>query len=286
MNGESPKIKSWILVIVLVLTTLVIGITVGGRDSISFLENAMGNVLRPFQKGLTDMAYQISELSYPIRHVFTLSEENAMLKEELLSTRKQLIEQTMLKEEFADLKQLRKANNYARRYSYDNAVAAEIVARDAGNFYSMFVVNAGSEKGVVKNSMVFDGNGLIGQVFECGDDWAKVLTITDSKGGVSFQILDASRSYDGVVSGTGEDLLEGFFYDVNSKARVGDIIMTSGVGIYPGGVVIGEITEVSDLSSSLLPRVKVKPYVDFKRLNRVLILPPHKEFQEVTGNEG
>ncbi len=286
MNRESPKIKSWMLVLVLVFTFLVIGITIGGRDSISFFENSLGNIARPAQKFLTDVSYFFSEISYPIRKVFVLSEENARLKEELISTRQQLIDQIMLKEEFADLKELRKANNYTRRNSYDNAVAAEVVARDSGNFYSLFVVNAGLSKGIVKNSMVFDANGLIGQVYEVGQDWAKVLTITDSNGGVSFKVLDSSEKYEGVIKGTGEEFLEGFLYDVNSKVEIGDVIITSGVGVYPSGVVIGEITEVSDLTSTLLINIKVKPYVDFKRINRVLILPPQNEFdKEVPSDE-
>lgn len=275
------------LIIILVLTLLVIGITAGGRDSISFVENALGNIINPVQKSLTSLSYFLSEKTYPIRHVFTLSEENAKLKEELLETRKELIAQTMLKEELQDLKNLRKANNYTRRYSYDNGVVAEIVSRDPNNFYSMFVVNAGSSKGIIKDSMVFDANGLIGQVYECGEDWSKVLTITDSKSGVSFRVLDSEKDYSGVVYGTGGNELEGFLYDYESNISVGDKIITSGVGIYPRGVVIGEVSEMKDLNSSLLPELKVKPYVNFKRINRVLIIPPYNEYDEgLTGNEG
>ncbi len=280
MNKETPKLKSWILVLILVLILVVVAITAGGRESISVIENTLGNVIRPFQEKLTEVSYFFSEKTYPIRHVFNLSEENAKLKEELLETRKELIEQTMLKEELQDLKRLRKANNYSKRYSYDNAVAAEIVSRDPGNFYSMFVVNAGSSKGVVKNSMVFDANGLIGQVFECGEDWAKVLTITDSKGGVSFQILDSERNYNGVVNGNGTDELSGFLYDDEAEAEVGDKLITSGVGVYPRGVVIGEISSISEEKSSLLPEITVIPYVDFKKINRVLIIPPYDEYEE------
>ncbi len=286
MNKKAAKLKSWVLILVLVLILVVIGITAGGRDSISAIENSLGNIFSPFQEKTTALSYFISEKTYPIRHVFKLSEENARLKEELLKTRKELIEQTMLKEELEDLKTLRKANNYSKRYSYDNAIAAEIVSRDPGNFYSMFVVNAGSSKGVKKNSMVFDANGLIGQVFECGKDWSKVLTITDSRGGVSFQILDSERNYNGVVNGTGTDELEGFLYDNDANVKVGDKIITSGVGVYPRGVVIGEISSVSEIKTSLLPEVKVIPYVNFKKINRVLIIPPYDEYEEEEDNEG
>ncbi len=285
MNKETPKLKSWMLIIILVLTLLVIGITVGGRDSISFAENILGNAISPVQKKLTELSYYLSEKTYPIRHVFKLSEENEKLKEELLETRKELINQTMLKEELKDLKTLRKANNYSRRYSYDNAVAAEVVSRDPNNFYSMFVVNAGKSKGIVKDSMVFDANGLIGQVYECGEDWAKVLTITDSKGGVSFRVLDSEKDYNGVVYGTGDSELEGFLYDYESNIKLGDKIITSGVGVYPRGVVIGEISEIKDLNSSLLPKIKIKPYVNFKRINRVLIIPPYNEYDEGLNDE-
>lgn len=280
MNNEPSKIKTWILIVLSLLMIIVIGLTVGGREKVSSLENFIGNVVRPVQGTITKISYYISEQTYPIRHVFKLSEENAKLKEELMHVRGQLIQQTMLQEEYKDLKALRRAQNYARRNSLENNISAEVIARDVGNFYTMFTVNAGLEKGVRKNSMVYDSNGFIGQVYECGKDWAKVITIIHSSGSVSFKILDAFRTHEGVVSGKGVDELSGYLFDEDSDIRVGDKIMTTGVGIYPRGVVIGTVTEVNKDGKTLLPRIKVEPAVNFKRINRVQIIPPFDIYKD------
>lgn len=280
MNNEPSKIKTWILIVLSLLMIIVIGLTVGGREKVSSLENFIGNVVRPVQGTITKISYYISEQTYPIRHVFKLSEENAKLKEELMHVRGQLIQQTILQEEYKDLKALRRAQNYARRNSLENNISAEVIARDVGNFYTMFTVNAGLEKGVRKNSMVYDSNGFIGQVYECGKDWAKVITIIHSSGSVSFKILDAFRTHEGVVSGKGVDELSGYLFDEDSDIRVGDKIMTTGVGIYPRGVVIGTVTEVNKDGKTLLPRIKVEPAVNFKRINRVQIIPPFDIYKD------
>ncbi len=286
MNNNFPKVRLWVIVVIVIALFVIVGTTIGGRDGASAPENLVAKVARPFQTIFYKSTGAISSKLRPVRSIFSVYKENELLKQELLETRSELIKQTMLREEFEDLKKLRKAQNYIIRNSIPKNMTAEVISRDPSNFYSMFVINAGEDDGIVSNSVVFDGNGLIGQVYEAGDDWAKVLCVVDSKASVSFQILDSNRKFSGVVSGVGKDYLEGYFYDENAEAIVGDKIMTSGVGLYPRGIIVGTITEVNNDGKTLLPTLKVKPFVDFKKVNRVMVVPPFKVFEEKEDDEG
>ncbi|PID79904.1 MAG: rod shape-determining protein MreC [Clostridiales bacterium] len=272
MNNH-PIIRNWIVFLTVVLLIITMGVTVNGRKRITFIENALGSVVKPVQSVLYSASNAMAEATYPIRNVFKLSEENQALKKELLATQRKLIEQTLYREEYEDLKKLRAALNYAYRNNLNNYITADVISRDAGNWYSMFVVNAGLEDGVSANAMVFNGSGLIGQVFEAGNSWAKVLPITDSRGAVSFRIVDDKRNFDGVVSGRSEKELSGYLFDQNGDVRIGDKIITSGLGVYPKGVVIGKVTGVKSNDETLLKHVTVAPAVDFKRIDRVFIIP-------------
>ncbi len=285
MRKESPRIKSWVIVVSVIVLFIIAGFTMDGRKNMPAPESFMGKVIRPFQTVLYKSTSAVSQKLRPVRDLFSLYKENKMLKEELLVTRKELIHQTMLREEFEDLKKLRKALNYSIRNSLSKSVTAEVIGRNPSNFYNMFVINVGQNKGIVKNSMVYNGSGLIGQVYESGDDWSKVLSISDSKGAVSFQILDSKRKFNGIVKGNGGENLEGYFYDEKAVAMIGDKIMTSGVGIYPRGVIIGTVVDVNNDDKTLLPTIKVKPYVNFNKVNRVMVIPPVKEFKEEKQNE-
>ncbi len=272
MNNR-PIARNWLIVLTAILLVITIGITVNGRAHVTAVENILGNIVRPVQAILTNISNGIAESTYPIRNVFNLARENEALKQELLEMQRRLIEQTLYREEYEDLKKLRKALNYAYRNNLNNYLTADVISRDAGNWYGMFVVNVGSDDGVTENAMVFNGSGLIGQVFELGNNWAKVLTITDVRGAVSFRIVDDVRNFDGVVSGRSTAEMVGYLFDPDGEVKIGDQLITSGLGVYPKGIIIGKVTGVKTNKETLLKHITVAPSVDFKQIDRVFIIP-------------
>jgi rod shape-determining protein MreC len=137
----------------------------------------------------------------------------------------------------------------------------------------MFTIDAGAKQGVTKNSTVINGEGLVGLVYEVGEEWSKVIAIIDHRSSVGFEMLRVTDDYDGVLSGTTNYDLLGELYDPQAKVSVGDYIVTSGLGIYPKGILIGKIYEVVENKDLILNRIKVTPAVDFKRINKVMVIP-------------
>ncbi len=270
---DHPLIRNWIIVIAVILLLLTMGLTIGGRSSLTFVENTVLTVIQPVQSFLSGITDDVLRFSYPLRNAFKNSEENDALRAALLKTQRELIEQTMLKAEYEDLKELRAALNYTQQNNISDYITADVIARDAENWYGMFAINVGASDGITENSMVFNGEGLIGQVFEVGEHRSNVLTISDARGSVSFKIVDPIRSFDGVVSGTAEDKLSGYLFDTDAEIFIGDQIITSGLGIYPKGIAIGKISAVYDNEDTLLKNIDITPAVDFKRIERVFVIP-------------
>ena len=73
-----------------------------------------------------------------------------------------------------------------------------------------------------------------------------------------------------------DKLLRGYMFDSKSKIKTGDLIVTSGVGLYPENIPIGKITSVNYDKNKSMKIIKVRPNVDFKKLNDVSIIPPRR----------
>jgi len=267
------KRKIMIVTAVAIIIIIIMGVTYGGREHITFAENKAGNIVTPAQKFLFIGSNFINELIEPLTNIWNMNKENKLLKEENRKLQNKIIELTLSRQEKKDLENLREALNYTSSNDIQNYVTSNVIAKDPGNWYNMFIVDAGLNDGITKNSAVINGDGLIGLVYEVGDTWAKVISIIDNKSRVSFETLDVENDNIGMINGKGTAYLSGYLIDPQAKVYVGDKIITSGLGLYPKGILIGIIKDVIIKKDELLKSIVVEPSVNFKNIDRVLIIP-------------
>ena len=60
--------------------------------------------------------------------------------------------------------------------------------------------------------------------------------------------------------------------DADSTVSEGDVIVTSGLGIYSEGITIGNVKTVVYNSNTLLKEITVEPAVNFKELEKVAVI--------------
>ena len=270
MNNRYKRI---VLVVIGILLIVLMALSFGGRDRITFIESKLGSIIMPIQKFFTSIGNFIDEKTEPVINVLNykdlnenLSQENEMLKEQIVSL-------TMSQKELSELNELKLALKYVDQNLNSGYISCNVVSKDMGNWFNMFTVDAGSNQGITKNSTVINGNGLVGLVFEVGENWSKVISIIDQKSSVGFEMLRVSDDYDGILSGTTNYELIGELFDPKATVKVNDFIVTSGLGMYPKGILIGKIYEVVSDKDLILNRIKVTPAVDFKKINKVMIIP-------------
>lgn len=101
------------------------------------------------------------------------------------------------------------------------------------------------------------------------------MTLIDLESGVPA-LVERTRQ-NGVVKlkgGTEDsgDALEMYYLPIDADVVPGDKILTSGIGgVYPKGLVIGTVTEVS-AESGTEKRVTVKSAVDFEHMEEVMVI--------------
>lgn len=113
--------------------------------------------------------------------------------------------------------------------------------------------------------------GLIGQTTDVTAHSAKVRLITDQNSGVAAMI-QANRA-EGIVHGAIDGGLSLDFISHETTVKAGDVVITSGMGgVYPKGLLVGEVTGVSNLPSQLYKDVTLSPSANLNDVEEVLIL--------------
>lgn len=246
-----------------------------------FTENSLlQKIVSPMVEAVTDATDNVANFVNE-KYIHNQNELRIKeLEEENSKLRKDLIENNINEKELQELKELKTMLNLKEEKIYDEYVTADIIAKDGNEFYSVFLVSAGSKDGVKKGDLVLSGNGLAGVVEYTYDDYSKIASILDTKMSMSFRIVRDdeitgiasqeidSRAFDGIEKG----LLKAYINDTDREVLVGDIVITSGMGIYPQGIEIGQVYEIVEDSSNLLKYIKIKPYTDFNKLNKVMIV--------------
>ncbi len=209
--------------------------------------------------------------------------ENQNLKKENEELKSKLTELNNKLEERDSLESLKKSLNFIDESYQATKISASVVGKNDGNWYNSFIIGAGSKQGVKKDSIVVNGSGLVGMVYEVSDNYSKAISLLDTKSSVSFKLAKNS-DFKGVITQNStidnkenykdKGYLYGYMFDTSYEVLPGDIVTTSGLGVYPEGIPIGEVDKVIDDKDKSMKFVIVKPYVDFKNVDDVTIIEP------------
>ncbi|WP_300300520.1 rod shape-determining protein MreC [Anaerosolibacter sp.] len=260
-----------IVTTVTIILIILMGISLGGRMKVSSPENVIGNIFTPIQKAFYKVGQAVENTITPIFRFKSIDRENKELKLEVEKLQKEVVQYKLMEDELIELKELSKALEYTSGYGQISYTAASVSAKDPGNWFNTFTIDKGSKHGIKKEDPVLNGSGLIGRVYEVGDNWAKIITIIDNKSSVSFEVL-RNNEYIGVIRGSVHADLSGYLIDPQAEVLVGDKLITSGLSTYPKGILIGEVKEVVKKKDELLKTIIVEPVVNFKKIDKVLVI--------------
>jgi rod shape-determining protein MreC len=158
--------------------------------------------------------------------------------------------------------------------------AARVIGLPTNSWEGALVVDKGSLAGVKAGMAVTAAQGLVGQVVEVAPNASKVRLITDRRSGVAV-FVQRTRA-PGIVQGSLEGALSLAFVDRKFKTRQGDVVVTSGIGgVYPKGIVVGDVTTVRDERDKPFPGITVTSRVPITAVEEVYVVtqPPAKLVQ-------
>lgn len=273
MKGINKKRNKIIKTVIASVAVFVILLLLMFNSGIGFLRQISGYIIIPVQNGLSAAFKGIGDF-------FTGFADNVQMKQEQQeliaeAEQKQLYEQ-QLKDALLENERLRELLGEKSKYPDMKFVYADVILKNVDSYSSTYTLNKGTKDGIEKDMVVVAIGGLAGRIIEVSDTYCVMLSIIDSRSSVPG-IVESSRDT-GIVKGiaqTGQvqSVCEMSNMPMEVKTVPGDKVVTSGMGgVFPKGIVIGEVMEVTAGDTQLDTTAQIVPAVDFDHLEHVLII--------------
>ena len=151
------------------------------------------------------------------------------------------------------------------------ALTARVVGKDASGWFETFTLDRGEQDGVQPGMAVVCADGVAGRIASVSPHASRVLLVSDHNSGVDA-LIQRTRAR-GILEGTLSGTASLKYVKPSEELEVGDLVVTSGLdGIFPKGLRLGRVVGVTRRESGLFQLAEVVPFVDFSKLEEVLIL--------------
>jgi rod shape-determining protein MreC len=236
-----------------------------------------------FRKLVLEMAAPlVSAINIPINEVTTvwkrylflvgleeenrrLEKENALLANERLQYREGYLEGIRLKR----LLELKENLHYP-------TIAARVIAKSQTALIKTIMIDKGTADGLKTGLAVIAERGVAGRIIESSWHSSRVLLLIDESSKIDASLQEGRNQ--GILQGGGSGICILKYIPKTETVTVGDVVISSGLsGVFPKGLLMGVVTVADKNEPGLFQKVQVVPYVDFTKIEEVLVLSPDKE---------
>lgn len=270
------------LVVGLVAASLAI-ITLDFREGDSGPLAAMGRAaqafMAPLQEGVTTATRPVGDFFTGLAHLPSLSRQNQDLQRQVQELQARAAAADATAQRLAQVSDL----VGLKEHLYPSSVPGVVIANGYTNFDYSITIDVGANEGIKPGQPVVTGTVgsplLVGIVTSVTSISADVELIIDRDWAAAGQ-LSTSRVI-GLVSGQGDQDLKLEDVPLGTKFPTGDqpeYVLTVSYeaaghhGLYPPGLLIGQVSKVYESDNALSDQVSVSPVVDFASLEFVLVL--------------
>jgi rod shape-determining protein MreC len=236
-----------------------------------------------FRKLILEMAAPlVSAINVPVEKVSTvwkrylflvgleeenrrLTKENALLANELLRYREGYLESIRLEK----LIKLKEVLNYP-------SIAARVIAKSQAALIKTILIDKGTADGMKIGFPVVTERGVVGRIIESSWHSSRILLLIDESSKIDAALLEGRNQ--GILQGAGSGACILKYVPKAETIKMGDIVISSGLsGVFPKGLFLGVVTVVDKNDPGLFQKVQVAPYVDFAKMEEVLVLVTDKD---------
>ncbi|RLM27535.1 rod shape-determining protein MreC [Brenneria alni] len=194
--------------------------------------------------------------------------ENTALRQELLMKNSELLLLGQLKQENARLREL--LGSPLRQD--EQKMVTQVISAGTDPYSDQVVIDKGRVNGVYEGQPVISDKGVVGQVVAVGQITSRVLLICDVSHALPIQVLRNDIRVIAAGNGCTDDLqLE--HLPNNTDIRVGDVLVTSGLGgRFPEGYPVAVVSSVTIDTQRAYTVIQARPTAGLQRLRYLLLL--------------
>ncbi|OIJ10561.1 rod shape-determining protein MreC [Anaerobacillus alkalilacustris] len=263
-----------VLLVCIILLVALVGYSMNDRRSLTwpeqFVKDSVGWVQTVFQQP----ALYVAGFFENVNNMKNLYEENQILKAHLDNYAETAVEVNVLRRQNENLKE---ALDITESLFDHNVRPALVIHRSPDRWNEYIGINKGEQHGVKRDMAVITSKGLVGKVKHVSQftSTIQLLTDHDRTNRISAMVDAEDKEVFGFIEGfdeiTGALMLRKI--EADAEIEEGQKVITSGLGgVFPQGLLIGEIIRVEADEYGLTKNAYVQPSASFHNLDYVLII--------------
>ena len=247
---------------------IIVGLIVGAIEVFGFLDP----IKKPIQVVTVPIQLSLYNARQGVENIFKTFGEIGSLRTNNLSLEE---ENAILIAENAKLELIKEENEAIRRQLGSTSIRKQelIIAKVIGGSpifsKNLLLIDKGEVHGVSVGMVVVDKNIFIGEIYSVSPRTSSVQLISDPENKIP---VITSGKVRGLVTGKFGVEVELINVVQGDKLNVGDLILTTGEGGYPSGLVIGKIKEVKKIEKELFQKAVVELLIDPTSLTTVFLV--------------
>lgn len=263
-RGPSLQIRL-ILAVIVALGVIIADSRLG---AFSQIRTYMDTAVSPFYFISNGPRELLDSVSQSLSSRDRLEKENRTLRHELLMKNSDLMLLGQYKQENARLREL--LGSPLRQD--EQKMVTQVISTVNDPYSDQIVIDKGSVNGVYEGQPVISDKGVVGQVIAVAKLTSRVLMICDATHALPVQVLRNDIRVIAEGSGCSDDLqLENL--PANTDIRVGDVLVTSGLGgRFPEGYPVGVVSSVRVDNQRAYTVIKARSTAGLQRLRYLLLL--------------
>ncbi|WP_369404914.1 rod shape-determining protein MreC [Piscibacillus salipiscarius] len=208
-----------------------------------------------------------------IDEVQNVFKQNQVLKEELQDYKTLAFQVNELEKENKELRSLIEIEKAISDYT---PIKATVISRSPEQWFEQVKINRGRMHGVEPNMAVSTASGMVGKVIGASQMTSTVQLLSgfDEDNRISA-VVDGNEEVFGLVEGYDDETGTLIFRDMTDSGQleVGQTIISSGMGgVFPRGLLIGEVSSVELDQYGLTKIAHIKPAADLVDINHVMVI--------------
>lgn len=273
MSGDNFSSRNSFFLFLLLTAINVFLLTARLNDYVLNLKSFLFYVIVPTPQNATRTIQVTHRLFGNISDIVRVHQDNISLRAEL--DRLAQLENEWKRAADENLR-LRELVNFPR-FSRNVQVKAKVVSRESDEWFQSVVIDKGKTDGLFLDAPVLAMAGkrpaVLGRIGEVYGNSSKVILITNALSAIPALVY--SSGDDGLLEGQNNQLLLLNYLVQDKNYSIGDEIHTSPLSaVFPSGILIGKVKDISDSSDDSFKSLVVKPAINLNNLREVVILIP------------
>lgn len=267
---KTKKFKSFLFTLCALLIGAILAVAL--KSSSSPLTTAVSTLFTPLQKASSFVADKLDWLGASFKGSGTYLQEIERLEQKIAEYENRVVNYDEMEQKIASYENMLGLKEENPDYILERA---NIIGTDSADMFSSLIIDKGSNDGISVGDPVVYGNYLVGIAEKVNPSYSVVETLLSPDLNVSA--LESKTRETAYVITTIDYSQKGYcvFAGLEKTTAVtpGGIIITSGIGgIYPKGLIIGSVSEITESGYDLSCNAVIEPGADIRNLEDVYVI--------------